>query len=162
MNNIIKGYELVKKSNGKSVENVINNNNNANNNKSKNKINQKKENYIPDKFIFCSSVRNFNNYCCFNMKHQRERENCDTNEKKGNKSISKRCCDNNDKNKKEIHVKSTHRSYLNMYEKDRLLRMKKKKLKNEKNIKPNEIITIYKNNGKRPEQEYKRVLFKID
>ena len=181
MNNIIKGYELVKKSNGKSVENVMNNNNNVINNKSKNKINQKKENYVPDKFIFCSSVRNFNNYCCFNMKHQRERENCDTNEKKGNKSISKRCCDNNDKNKKEIHVKSngkkfnvlkeknqreqssnTHRSYLNMYEKDRLLRMKKEKIKNEKNIKPNEIITIYKNNGKRPEQEYKRVLFKID
>ena len=66
-----------------------------------------------------------------------------------------------EKNQRE-QSSNTHRSYLNMYEKDRLLRMKKEKLKNEKNIKPNEIITIYKNNGKRPEQEYKRVLFKID
>ena len=173
-NNKLKGNELNKKSNGKSVENVINNN------KSKNKMNQKKENYAPDKFIFCSSVRNFNNYYCFNMKHQRDCENCCTNEKRVNKSISKRNCDI-DKNKKEPQIKSngkkfnalkeknqreqgsnTHRSYLNIYEKDRLLKMKKEKIKNGKNIKPNELITIYKNNGKKCENSYKRALFKID
>ena len=173
-NNNVKGHELNKKSNGKSVENVINNN------KSKNKMNQKKENCVPDKFIFCSSVRNFNNYYCFNMKHQRDCENCSTNDKRVNKSISKRNCDI-DKNKKEPQIKSngkkfnvlkdknqreqgsnTHRSYLNIYEKDRLLKMKKEKIKNGKNIKPNELITIYKNNGKKCENSYKRVLFKID
>ena len=173
-NNNVKGHELNKKSNGKSVENVINNN------KSKNKMNQKKENCAPDKFIFCSSVRNFNNYYCFNMKHQRDCENCSTNDKRVNKSISKRNCDI-DKNKKEPQIKSngkkfnvlkdknqreqgsnTHRSYLNIYEKDRLLKMKKEKIKNGKNIKPNELITIYKNNGKKCENSYKRVLFKID
>ena len=170
------------KSNGKSVENILNNNNN---NKSKNKINQKKEkeNYINDnKFIFCSSVRNFNNYYCFNKKHQRDCENCATKEKTGNKSISKRNCDNEKNIRKEPQIKSngkkydnilkeknqreqgcnSHRSYLNIYEKDRLLKKQKEKekIKNVKNIKQNEIITIYKNNRKKCESAYKRVLFK--
>ena len=172
------------KSNGKSVENIFNNNNN----KSKNKLNQKKEkeNYINnDKFIFCSSVRNFNNHYCFNKKHQRicENENCATKEKTGNKSISKRNWEEKN-NKKELQIKSngkkydnalkeknqreqgcnSHRSYLNIYEKDRLMKMQKEKekekIKNVKNIKQDEIITIYKNHGKKCESTYKRVLFK--
>ena len=172
------------KSNGKSVENIFNNNNN----KSKNKLNQKKEkeNYINnDKFIFCSSVRNFNNHYCFNKKHQRicENENCATKEKTGNKSISKRNWEEKN-NKKELQIKSngkkydnalkeknqreqgcnSHRSYLNIYEKDRLMKIQKEKekekIKNVKNIKQDEIITIYKNHGKKCENTYKRVLFK--
>jgi len=174
------------KSNGKSVENIFNNNNN----KSKNKLNQKKEkekeNYINnDKFIFCSSVRNFNNHYCFNKKHQRvcENENCATKEKTGNKSISKRNWEEKN-NKKELQIKSngkkydnalkeknqreqgcnSHRSYLNIYEKDRLMKIQKEKekekIKNVKNIKQDEIITIYKNHGKKCESTYKRVLFK--
>ena len=167
------------KSNGKSVEIAKNENRDVKMNKSKKK---KIEDRFPEKFIFCSSVRNFNNYCCFNMKHRRDYDKCSI-KKKQNKSVSKRnCdCDKNKNNKEANYIKSngkkieiskeelqngqnngTYRSYLNIYEKDKKLKLNKEKMKNGKNEKDNKITYIYKNDMKKCEYTYRRVLFKMN
>ena len=171
---------MIKRSNGKSVEILKNNNNAIKMNKSRKNVYKKKEINFPEKFIFCSSVRNFNNFCCFNKKHQRYFENCNTIEKKPNKSTSKRYCVC-DKNKKDIscvksngkkidtnkekmemrQISSNQRSYLNIYEKDKKYKykIKREKMINDNNNKVNDIVSIYHNN-KRGEFTYKRIFIK--
>ena len=171
---------MIKRSNGKSVEILKNNDKAIKMNKSKKNVYKKKEINFPEKFIFCSSVRNFNNFCCFNKKHQRYFENCNTIEKKPNKSTSKRNCVC-DKNKKEIsclksngkkidttkekmekcQISSNPRSYLNIYEKDKKYKskIKRDKMLYDNNNKVNDIVSIYHNN-KRGEFTYKRIFIK--
>ena len=171
---------MIKRSNGKSVEILKNNDKAIKMNKSKKNVYKKKEINFPEKFIFCSSVRNFNNFCCFNKKHQRYFENCNTIEKKPNKSTSKRNCVC-DKNKKEIsclksngkkidttkekmekcQIRSNPRSYLNIYEKDKKYKskIKRDKMLYDNNNKVNDIVSIYHNN-KRGEFTYKRIFIK--
>ena len=173
------GCENKMKSNGKSVEIVKKENKKVV--KDKSKKNKKEENVL-ENFIICSSVRNFNNHCCFNMKHRRDYENCST-KKKENKSISKRYCDcDKNKNNKEInYIKSngkkieiskekmqkypnneTYRSYLSIYEKDKKLRINKEKSKNCKNKNENRITYLYQNYSKKCDYNYGKVLFKIN
>ena len=179
MNNSICQEKIIK-SNGKSVENVKEKNNKVKMNKSKNK---KKEISFPDKFIFCSSVRNFNNYCCFNMKHRRDYENCSTDKHKENKSTSRRYCDCDKKkiNKEIDNIKSngkkinsskekiqkeqncnTYRSYLNIYEHDKKFKLNREKMKNGKNNKITRVIYPYKNIIKQCRYDYRRIFLKIN
>ena len=55
----------------------------------------------------------------------------------------------------------TYRSYLNIYEKDKKLKLNKEKMKNGKKKKENKITYLYKNDTKKCEYTYRRVLFKI-
>ena len=172
------GHENKIKSNGKSVENKKENKNGVVKNKSKK---NKKEN-INENFIVCSSVRNFNNHCCFNLKHRRDYENCST-KKKENKSVSKRYCncDKNKNNKEIICIKSngkkigisnekiqkyqnneTYRSYLSIYEKDKKLKLNKEKSKNKCHKNVNKITYLYQKDSKKCDYTYRRVLFKIN
>ena len=172
------GHENKIKSNGKSVENKKENKNGVVKNKSKK---NKKEN-INENFIVCSSVRNFNNHCCFNLKHRRDYENCST-KKKENKSVSKRYCncDKNKNNREIICIKSngkkigisnekmqkyqnneTYRSYLSIYEKDKKLKLNKEKSKNKCHKNVNRITYLYQKDSKKCDYTYRRVLFKIN
>ena len=173
-----KGNEFKIKSNGKSEENIKKENKVVIQNKSKKK---KNDDGFPEKFIFCSSVRNFNNYCCFNRKHRKEYDNGSCNKKNENKSTSRRYCDcDKSKNNKENNkIKSngkkntnekmqkeqnceTYRSYLNIYEKDKKLKLNKEKMKNGKNTKITKVIYPHKSDIKKCENIYGRVLYKLN
>ena len=167
----IGGYEAMKKSNGKSVENK-NNEINSNNNKSK--FNS------PNKYGFCNTIENFNKLNCFNMKKRKEKENGSTNKKSKNnvgRIRTKRYCEiikenqNIKSNGKKLNVikeksykelgNDNHRSYLNIYEKDRLNKKRAEKINNGKNNSKYKVKSPCENYRKNNEYTYRRALFKI-
>ena len=56
----------------------------------------------------------------------------------------------------------TYRSYLNIYEKDKKLKLNKEKMKNGKNTKITKVIYPHKSDIKKCENIYGRVLYKLN
>ena len=169
--------ENIKKSNGKSVETKKNDLNNINIRLNKSMV---KKNEFGN-FLFNSSIRNFNNYCCFNKANKKRNDNCSSNKKKQNKSISKRYCNCDKINKEIADIKSngkkndifkekiqkeqnadTHRSYLNIYEKDKQYKLKKENVKSKPNIKHKNVISPYQEYRKKYDYGYRKILLKIN
>ena len=176
-------YEVIKKSNGKSVENKNIKIKSIIKSKSRDKLRQKNDINFADKFYFGNTIQNFNKLNCFNIKRKKEKENGSTINKININSMAKRYCENNNVNiinKDNKNIKSNGKkinmlkekipkelcndnrsSYLNIYEKDKLNKKKSEKTKIEKNQIKNKVKSPLVIDRKKNDYTYRRALFKI-